>query len=325
MNRAPKPPVARRAPRGRRRRGRTNRRTCTSPARRPTSTTCPSSPARCTRRSACRRWRTAGCVAIDLDRDRARARRRRRAHRRRHPRRRTTAARSSTTTRSSPRARSTTSASRCSRWSRRRATRRGAPRRRPRRRCGSSRCRRSSRRRRRTPRSSYVLPPMHLARGDAARRHRRAPHRLAGTLRRRRPGAVLPRRPDLLRRAAGGRRHARPLLDAAPERDAAPGRAMRWACASHHVQVECRRMGGGFGGKESQSALFACVAAIAARRLAPAGQAAPRPRRRLPDHRPAPLLPLRVRGRLRRRRPHPRRRARRWSRAPASRPTCRAR
>jgi xanthine dehydrogenase large subunit len=36
---------------------------------------------------------------------------------------------------------------------------------------------------------------------------------------------------------------------------------------AHKVQVECRRMGGGFGGKESQSALFACVAAIAARRL----------------------------------------------------------
>ena len=36
---------------------------------------------------------------------------------------------------------------------------------------------------------------------------------------------------------------------------------------AHKVQVECRRMGGGFGGKESQSALFACVAAVAARQL----------------------------------------------------------
>jgi len=36
---------------------------------------------------------------------------------------------------------------------------------------------------------------------------------------------------------------------------------------AHDVQVECRRMGGGFGGKESQSGLFACVAAVAARRL----------------------------------------------------------
>jgi xanthine dehydrogenase large subunit len=36
---------------------------------------------------------------------------------------------------------------------------------------------------------------------------------------------------------------------------------------AHHVQVECRRMGGGFGGKESQSAQFACIAAIAAKKL----------------------------------------------------------
>ena len=36
---------------------------------------------------------------------------------------------------------------------------------------------------------------------------------------------------------------------------------------AHQVLVECRRMGGGFGGKESQSALFACVAAIAATQL----------------------------------------------------------
>ncbi len=36
---------------------------------------------------------------------------------------------------------------------------------------------------------------------------------------------------------------------------------------AHAVLVECRRMGGGFGGKESQSAQFACIAAIAARAL----------------------------------------------------------
>ena len=45
---------------------------------------------------------------------------------------------------------------------------------------------------------------------------------------------------------------------------------MRCDLQSHHVQVECRRMGGGFGGKESQSALFACVAAVAAQQAAAA-------------------------------------------------------
>jgi xanthine dehydrogenase large subunit len=39
------------------------------------------------------------------------------------------------------------------------------------------------------------------------------------------------------------------------------------ALPNHAVQVSCRRMGGGFGGKESQSALFACVAALAASQL----------------------------------------------------------
>ena len=33
---------------------------------------------------------------------------------------------------------------------------------------------------------------------------------------------------------------------------------------SHHVTVQCRRMGGGFGGKESQAALIACAAAVVA-------------------------------------------------------------
>ena len=36
---------------------------------------------------------------------------------------------------------------------------------------------------------------------------------------------------------------------------------------ANRVRVLCRRMGGGFGGKESQAAQYACVAAIAARRL----------------------------------------------------------
>lgn len=36
---------------------------------------------------------------------------------------------------------------------------------------------------------------------------------------------------------------------------------------SHAVTVEVRRMGGGFGGKETQANLFACVAAVAARKL----------------------------------------------------------
>lgn len=35
----------------------------------------------------------------------------------------------------------------------------------------------------------------------------------------------------------------------------------------HQVEVECRRLGGGFGGKESQSAQFACVASVCARLL----------------------------------------------------------
>jgi hypothetical protein len=71
-----------------------------------------------------------------------------------------------------------------------------------------------------------------------------------------------------LRRAGRGRRHEGAVLHPAPQRDAAPGGA-RAGPAAHAVQVECRRMGGGFGGKESQSALFACVAAVAARAAAP--------------------------------------------------------
>jgi len=116
---------------------------------------------------------------------------------------------------------------------------------------------------------SYVVPPMHLTResapGALQREMQAAPHRLEGSF------------------VQGGQEqfylegqisYAVPLEDG----------GMRVHCSTQHptemqhvvahalgvsahaVLVECRRMGGGFGGKESQSALFACVAAVAARR-----------------------------------------------------------
>ncbi len=112
----------------------------------------------------------------------------------------------------------------------------------------------------------YVLPPMHLARGDAAGALAAAPHRLDGEW------------------AVGGQEqfylegqisYALPQENQAllihcstqhpSEMQQLVAHAMGWQ--SHQVTVQCRRMGGGFGGKESQSALFACVAAIAAQRL----------------------------------------------------------
>jgi xanthine dehydrogenase large subunit len=112
----------------------------------------------------------------------------------------------------------------------------------------------------------YVVAPMRLARGDARAAIDGAPHRLSGQL------------------SIGGQEHfyleghvsyAVPLEDRCvrvhcstqhpSEMQHAIAKALK--LRSHQVQVECRRMGGGFGGKESQSALFACVAAIAARKL----------------------------------------------------------
>ena len=114
---------------------------------------------------------------------------------------------------------------------------------------------------------SYVLPPMHLARGDARAAIDAAPHRLVDTL------------------EVGGQEQfylEGQISYAIPREDEGmfvhcstqhPSEMQHLVARclglqSHHVQVECRRMGGGFGGKESQSALFACVAAIAAKTLA---------------------------------------------------------
>jgi xanthine dehydrogenase large subunit len=113
---------------------------------------------------------------------------------------------------------------------------------------------------------SWVLPPMRLARGEPEAAFARAPRKLKGEL------------------YVGGQEQfylEGQVAYAIPGED----RGMRVYCStqhpsdmqhvvahalglhSHHVVVECRRMGGGFGGKESQSALWAAAAAIAAARL----------------------------------------------------------
>ncbi|HWJ94472.1 MAG TPA: xanthine dehydrogenase molybdopterin binding subunit [Telluria sp.] len=113
---------------------------------------------------------------------------------------------------------------------------------------------------------SFVLPPMRLARGEAEAKLAAAPHRVQGELH------------------VGGQEQfylEGQIAYAIPKE----GNGMQVLCStqhpsemqhvvahalalhSHHVVVECRRMGGGFGGKESQSALWAAAAAIAANKL----------------------------------------------------------
>ncbi len=116
----------------------------------------------------------------------------------------------------------------------------------------------------------HVVPPMHLSRatreGGARAAIEAAPHRLKGTL------------------SVGGQEQfylEGQISYAVPQE----GGAMLVHCStqhpsemqhlvakslklqSHQVQVTCRRMGGGFGGKESQSSLFACAASVAAGHL----------------------------------------------------------
>ncbi len=112
----------------------------------------------------------------------------------------------------------------------------------------------------------YVLPPMRLQRGDADTALAQAPQRLQGHFDlggqeqfylEGQISYAIPRENDGM------------LVHCSTQHPSEMQHVVAHALQlhAHQVQIECRRMGGGFGGKESQSGLFACVAAIAAHAL----------------------------------------------------------
>ena len=113
---------------------------------------------------------------------------------------------------------------------------------------------------------SYVLPPVFVHRGDAAVALARAPHTLSGTL------------------EVGGQEHfylEGQIAYVLPQEQNQwvvhsstqhPGEVQHWVAHAlgldnHAVRVECRRMGGGFGGKETQAGHLAVWAAVAAHKF----------------------------------------------------------
>ncbi|ABM36351.1 xanthine dehydrogenase molybdopterin binding subunit [Polaromonas naphthalenivorans] len=113
---------------------------------------------------------------------------------------------------------------------------------------------------------SYVLPPVFVKRGDAEAALKTAAHTLHGTL------------------EVGGQEHfylEGQVAYVLPQEQNQwlvysstqhPGEIQHWVAHAlgidqHAVRVECRRMGGGFGGKETQAGHMAVWAAIAARKL----------------------------------------------------------
>lgn len=113
---------------------------------------------------------------------------------------------------------------------------------------------------------SWVLPPLKLACGDAGAALADAPLQLAG---RARVGAqehfYLEGQIAYAWPTEDGDLHLHSSTQHPTEMQHAV--ATMLGVTSNRVRVEVRRMGGGFGGKESQSAVFACIAALAAHRL----------------------------------------------------------
>ena len=204
---------------------------------------------------------------LDRPRRRARrARRGRRADRGRHPRR----------ERHQPdghrrrpdlrrRRRSPSTASRSSPWSPRPATPRGGPR--GWRRSSTASCRRHRRRRARAAGGRWSPPPLKLERGDVAARPRRRAASHVGIDRGRRAGPLLPRGQVALRHPRRGRRGRRSIPRRSTRAEVQHMTSPILGVPSNAVTVIVRRMGGGFGGKETQPNLFAAVAGVAARKF----------------------------------------------------------
>ena len=113
---------------------------------------------------------------------------------------------------------------------------------------------------------SFVLPPVTVRRGDASAAMQAAPHSISGTLQ------------------VGGQEHfylEGQIAYALPQEQNQwliysstqhPGEVQHWVAHAlgldnHAVRVECRRMGGGFGGKETQAGHLAVWAAVAAKKV----------------------------------------------------------
>jgi xanthine dehydrogenase large subunit len=112
---------------------------------------------------------------------------------------------------------------------------------------------------------SWVLPPVEVSRGDAEAALAAAPHRLLGEVKlggqehfylEGQIACAIPKDDNTM--------HVLTSTQHPTEMQHMVAHALGWRV--HQVTSECRRMGGGFGGKESQSAQIACVAAVLALR-----------------------------------------------------------
>jgi len=113
---------------------------------------------------------------------------------------------------------------------------------------------------------SYVLPPVTTGRGDADAALARSPRRLAGkTVHGGQDHFYLEGMVSVAHPVEDGQISIQCSTQHPTEVQHIVARAM--ALPDAKVKVECRRMGGGFGGKESQPALFASLCAVAASKL----------------------------------------------------------